>query len=104
MLRIVLRVLIAIGLILQGMAGATAASAMAKHHCHMSSQHDGEAPKCPCCPSKSPMSCADMCSTIAAMPDTMQLAAIAVKPSPPAIERPHFVVAAIDTPLRPPIA
>lgn len=104
MLRIALRVLIAIGLILQGMAGATAADAMTKHHCNMSTHHDGGAPKCPCCPAKSAMTCADLCATIAAMPDVVQLPVVPIAPARYAVERPNLVAGSVDTPLRPPIA
>ncbi|HEY6893770.1 MAG TPA: hypothetical protein VI258_06365 [Rhodanobacteraceae bacterium] len=103
MFRIVLRVVIAFGLILQGMAGATAASATAIHHCHTSSQYDGGAPKCPCCPAKSPMSCADTCSITATVPAAIGLVAVAAESSLAVIERPRFLAAALDTPLRPPI-
>jgi hypothetical protein len=106
MLRIALRVLIAIALLLQGGIGATAAFASGPngHHCHASMGHDGQAPKCPCCPAKSfGMSCADACMTVAALsalPPTYKLPLVSI--SPP-IERTRLVISAIDTPLRPPI-
>jgi len=105
--RIALRVLIALALLLQGGVGATAAfaSGPAGHHCHSSTSHDGQAPKCPCCPAKSfGMSCADMCMTVAALPSTPAEYDPSVVSISPAIERPRLVFAAIDPPLRPPIA
>ena len=105
--RIALRVLIALALLLQGGVGATAAfaSGPAGHHCHSSTSHDGQAPKCPCCPATSfGMSCADMCMTVAALPSTPAEYDPSVVSISPAIERPRLVVAAIDPPLRPPIA
>jgi len=104
--RLALRLLIAIALILQGGMGATVAFASGPngHHCHSSMSHDGQAPKCPCCPAKSfGMSCADMCMTVAALPSipaAFNPSGISI--SPP-IERPRLVIATIDTPLRPPI-
>jgi hypothetical protein len=103
-LRVVLRILIAIGLILQGSIGATAAYASGGHHCAMSSHHDGQPAKCPCCPAKSLADCADLCMTIAAMPDAMPAFGVTLAPAPAQIERARFVGASIDTPLRPPIA
>ena len=105
-LHILLRVFIAVGLLLQGGVGATAAFASGTngHHCHSAMSHDGQAPKCPCCPAKSfDMSCADACMTVAALPAvpmTFNLPLVSI--SPP-IERTRLIVAVIDTPLRPPI-
>jgi hypothetical protein len=105
-LRILLRVVIAIGLLLQGVVGSTAAFASdtSGHHCHSTMSHDGQAPKCPCCPAKSFVSCADACMTVAALPAvtlTFNLPLISI--SPP-IERTRLVAAPIDALLRPPIA
>jgi hypothetical protein len=105
--RIALRFLIAVALILQGGVGATAAFASGPngHHCHSSMSHDGQAPKCPCCPAKSfGMSCADACMTVAALPSLPAAFNLPVTSISPPIERTPLVVAAIDTPLRPPIA
>jgi hypothetical protein len=105
--RIALRFLIAIALILQGGVGATAAFASGPngHHCHSSMSHDGQAPKCPCCPAKSfGMSCADACMIAAALPSLAAAFNLPVTSIPTPIERTRLVVAAIDTPLRPPIA
>jgi hypothetical protein len=105
-LRILLRVVIAIGLLLQGGVGATAAFAtgMGGHHCHSAMSDDGQAPKCPCCPAKSFLTCADACMTVAALPVvtlTFNLPLVSI--SPP-IERMRLIAAPIDTLLRPPIA
>jgi len=102
-LRIVLRVLIAFALILQGGIGASAYASMG-HHCAMAGHHDGKAPKCPCCPAKSLADCADACVTVAALPGGMPSIHATLSPAPPSIERPHCVEGSIDTPLRPPIA
>ena len=106
-LRIALRVLIAVALLLQGGVGATAAfaSAPSGHDCHSSMSYDGQAPKCPCCPAKSfGMSCADICMTVAALPSVPA----AFKPSVISMSTPidttRLVVSPIDIPLRPPIA
>jgi hypothetical protein len=105
--RFTLRALIAFALILQGAAGATAAFASRpnSHHCHSSMSHDGQAPKCPCCPAKLfGMSCADACMTVAALPVipitfNLQVTSISLP-----IETPRISGAVTDTPLRPPIA
>lgn len=105
--RLALRILIAIALILQGGVGATAAfaSGPSGHHCHSSMSHDGQAPKCPCCPAKSfGMSCADACMMVAALPALPARFTLSVTSVSPPIERTPLIVAAIDTPLRPPIA
>jgi hypothetical protein len=106
MLRIALRALIAIALLLQGVGGATAAfaSAPSGHHCHSSMSHDGQAPKCPCCPAKSFMSCADMCMTVAALPSIATAFKLPVVSIPVPIEPTRLIISPIDTPLRPPIA
>ncbi|HKP66232.1 MAG TPA: hypothetical protein VJX31_06370 [Casimicrobiaceae bacterium] len=104
MLRIVLRILIAIGLVLQGSVGATAAYAASQHHCTMSGHDHGQAPKCPCCPAKSLLGCADICATVAALPETARALAVAPPSTPPAIETQRVVAAAIEMLLRPPIA
>ena len=107
MLRIALRLLIALALILQGGVGATAAfaSGTSGHHCHSSMDHDGQAPKCPCCPAKSfGMSCADACMTVAALPSVPATFHLHVDSISPSIDRTPLVAAAIDMPLRPPIA
>jgi hypothetical protein len=102
--RLALRCLIAIALILQGGLGASAAYAAIGHHCNMAGHHDGQTPKCPCCPAKSLVDCADACMTVAALPDVSTAVAVTLAQSPPPIERPQVVAAPIDTPLRPPIA
>jgi hypothetical protein len=105
--RIALRFLIAVALILQGGVGATAAFASGPngHHCHSSMSHDGQAPKCPCCPAKSfGMSCADACMTVAALPSLAAAFNLPVTSIPPPVEQTPLVVTAIDMPLRPPIA
>ena len=107
LVRVLLRLMIAIGLILQGGVGATAAFASAPggHHCHSLQNHDGQTPKCPCCPAKSfGMSCADMCMTVAALPSPpAPFGHVSVSMSPP-LGSVRLVVSAIDAPLRPPIA
>lgn len=102
-LRIVLRLLIAVALILQGGIGAAAYASMG-HHCTMAGHHDGQAPKCPCCPAKSLADCADACMTVAALPGDVPVFRVTLPPAPPSIERPRFANGSIDTPLRPPIA
>lgn len=107
MLRIALRILVALALILQGGVGATAAfaSGPSGHHCHSSVNHDGQAPKCPCCPAKSfGMSCADACMTVAPLPSLPAAFNLSIASISPAIERTPLIVAAVDPPLRPPIA
>jgi hypothetical protein len=107
LVRVLLRLVIAIGLILQGGIGATAAFASPPggHHCHASMSHDGHAPKCPCCPAKSfGMSCADMCVTVAALPSLpAAYRPLSLSMSPPR-ESARLVISPIGTPLRPPIA
>ena len=106
-LRILLRVVIAIGLLLQGGLGATAAyaSSLHGHHCHSSASHDGRAPKCPCCPSKSfGMNCADACMTFVVLPALSASLDLPLGTISHPIVRTRLIVAAIDTPLRPPIA
>jgi hypothetical protein len=106
MLRIALRLLIAVALLLQGFVGATAAFAAGPsgHHCHSSMSHGGQVPKCPCCPAKSfGTSCADACTTVAALPSLPAAFNPSVTLISPPIERLRLIVAAIDTPLRPPI-
>jgi hypothetical protein len=107
MLRIALRVLIALALFLQGGVGSTAAfaSTPSGHHCPSSMSHDGQAPKCPCCPAKSfGMSCADMCMTVAALPSLPASFRPPLTSVSAPIEPSRLVVSPIDTPLRPPIA
>jgi len=102
--RILIRFVLAVGLILQGGIGATAAYAASTHHCSMS-HHDGEAPKCPCCPAKSlGMSCADACMAVAALPASPPAFQLDIAPTLHSIERPRCVSASIGTLLRPPIA
>jgi hypothetical protein len=108
LLRILLRCVIALGLLLQGGFGAGAAFAGAPdahHHCHASMAHSGDAPKCPCCPTKSTIvDCASMCAVVAMLPPTNMTFAL-ILPSPaPAGENDRVVLAVIDTPLRPPIS
>jgi hypothetical protein len=105
-LRIVLRLLITIGLLLQGGVGATTAYAAGAsgHHCHPSAGHDGPARKCPCCPSRSPgMTCADACMTVAALPVSAAIFNLPVLSIAPSGEPTRMVVVSIDPPLRPPI-
>jgi len=103
-MHVVLRILIAIGLVLQGSAGATAAYAASEHHCNMAGHHHGQAPKCPCCPAKSLLGCADICATVAALPETAPRLVLAPPSAPPAVESQRVVAAAIEMLLRPPIA
>lgn len=103
MVRIALRLLIALALILQGGIGATAAFASGGHHCHASMSHAGHASKCPCCPAKSSMSCADFCMTVAALPSIAAAFEPPVLSMSTPIESARPVVSPIDTPLRPPI-
>ena len=102
-LLIVLRVLVAIALILQGGIGASAYVSMG-HHCAMAGHHGGQAPKCPCCPAKSLADCADACTTVAALPCGVPAIHVTLPPAPRWIERARYVEGSIDTPLRPPIA
>jgi hypothetical protein len=107
MLRVALRILIAVSLFLQGGIGATAADAsdMRGHHCHSSMSHHGQPPKCPCCPAKMfGMSCADACMTVAALPTLPAMFRPPAVSASPALEGPRLVAVAIATPLRPPIA
>jgi hypothetical protein len=99
----VLRVLVSIALILQGGIGAAAYASMG-HHCTMAGHHDGQTPKCPCCPAKSLADCADACMIVAALPAGVPAFNVTVPPPPSPIERPLFVEGSVDTPLRPPIA
>lgn len=101
--RVLLRLTIAIGLILQGGMGATAAYASGGYHCAMAGHHGGTH-KCPCCPAKSIADCADACMVIAALPAATIAITPSLAPAPPAFERPGFVAVSIDRPLRPPIA
>ena len=106
-LSVLLRVVIAIGLLLQGGVGATAAFASATngHHCHSAMSHDGQAPKCPCCPAKSfGVSCADACMTVVALPAATVTFNLPIVSISPPIERTRLIAAPIDTLLRPPIA
>jgi hypothetical protein len=107
MLRIALRILIAVSLLLQGGVGMTAAMASGSsgHHCHSSTSHDGHAPKCPCCPAKLfGMSCADACVTVAAVSALPLVFDLSVTSIPHDLKRAPLVVGAIEIPLRPPIA
>jgi hypothetical protein len=107
MLRIALRVFLALGLLVQGAIGASAAFAAGPdgHRCHSSYASGGHAKKCPCCPAKpAGMSCADFCTPVAAvqaLPVSLRLAPAQVSH---VSESEAIVAALLATPLRPPIS
>jgi len=66
-LQMLLRVVLALAILLQGSFGVGSAYAEARsgHHGHASPTAEGHPAKCPCCPKSSDVDCASFCALVA---------------------------------------
>jgi len=105
-LQMLLRVVLALAILLQGSFGVGSAYAEARsgHHGHASPTAEGHPAKCPCCPKSSDVDCASFCALVALPAAISPVFPKIVAADAPVGGSARWIGAAVDRPLRPPIA